>query len=62
MVVTFIAFYTDTSHYQFEIWMPENWTLVDVWKKAVEQAISERPFRECLTKVCIVKSRIASGD
>ena len=62
MVVTFIAFYTDTSHYQFDVWVPENWTLIKTWEKALEIAMSERPFKECLIKVCIVKSRIASGN
>ena len=62
MIITFIAFYTDTSHYQFEIWVLEDWTLIDTWNKAVEVAMSERPFKECLTKICIVRSRIESGN
>lgn len=61
MKLKFVAFYTDLSVYEFQVWLSENQTLTDAWALASERALSERPFMEGLTTLRLVAADICGG-
>lgn len=62
MILKYVAFYTDMSEYEFDLWMNENKSMADMWEAAVSKAISERPFMESMTTVKLVAAEIRSGN
>ena len=62
MILKYVAFYTDMSEYEFDLWMDNSKSLTDMWTDAVIKAISERPFMEGMTTVKLVAADIRSGS
>ena len=62
MILKYVAFYTDMSEYEFDLWMDENKSLADMWESAVSKAITERPFMEGMTTVKLVAAEVRSGN